>query len=173
MHRRIVLSLVMALLFSGTASAESQAWDVYYGPDQAFVNVIISGFESDTLHFVSAAGAIAVPQDSLHRIVKRNAAHPEIGILGMVAGTVIGGATAPRQTGLAALFSPVEIVGRALVGGLLGGVIGTVFGSSMGADKVYRLDEMSPEQKRKLLTRLFSHVRTGRRPVLCPTCPGE
>lgn len=173
MHRRIVLSLVMTCLLGGTASAEPQVWDVYYKSDQAFVNVIVTGFESDTLHLVTAAGAIAVPQDSLRRIVRRNEAHPEIGILGLVAGAVIGGATAPRQTGLAALFSPVEVMGRALVGGLLGGVLGIALGSSMGADKAYALDEMNPEQKRRLLARLFSHARTGRRPVLCPTCPAE
>ena len=79
--------------------------------------------------------------------------------MGFIAGGVVGGvlgyAISYRSEGL---FRYTTDDSPAIFGAFLGATIGGAIGAGAGADTKYRMDEMNPEAKKKLLKRLFPNA---------------
>ena len=98
---------------------------------------------------------IVLHQDSLRYVIRKNSSKFGIGfILGAIAGGIFGSATSQGS------HDPFSEVGRSIsvtLGIVVGGAIGGAIGSAQGADTRYQIDKLDSEQKRKLLSRLFSN----------------
>ncbi|HEX9739960.1 MAG TPA: hypothetical protein VGA29_04225 [Ignavibacteriaceae bacterium] len=156
MKFKIILFLIsISFYFLQTKTfAQPQLWEIYTISDQPFINVTVDKYESDSLYIKSAFQLIALHQDSIKYLIKRNESQFGLGFLiGAVLGGVLIGLTADENEGF---FSELWRGTATFFGIILGGAIGGIMGLAAGTDTKYNLEKLDSETKRVLLNRLFA-----------------
>ena len=152
MKSSVVPLLLEVFFLCQTASAQPQLWEVYSTSNQPFVNVTIERFESDSLYMKSMNQVLALHQDSIKYLVRRNKS--KFG-LGFLAGAVMGVAFMSGMSRGDGLFPDMARGSSIAMGVAIGGALGGAVGLGAGADTKYQIDKLNAEDKRKLLSRLF------------------
>ncbi len=147
--------VMLTVLFCGNVLAQPQLWDVFSTSNQPFVNVAVDRYESDSLYLKSMNQVIALHQDSVKYMFQKRSSKAGLGFL---IGAVAGGVAMNGISQSDGLFGDMFRVPSIAIGVAIGAGIGGAVGSSMGADRKYRMEKLSPEQKRELLSRLFPSV---------------
>lgn len=147
--------VILTVLLCGNASAQPQLWDVFSISNQPFVNVAIDRYESDSLYLKSMNQVIALHQDSVKYIFQKKSSKAGLGFL---IGAAAGGLAMNGISQGDGLFDGMFRTPSIALGVAIGAGIGGAIGASMGADTRYRMEKLNPEQKRKLLSRLFPPV---------------
>jgi hypothetical protein len=145
--------LFSIILLYNNIFAQPQLWEIYSTSNQPFVNVTVDKYESDSLYIKSMNLVFILHQDSIKYLLKSKESNFGLGFLfGAITGGIFGAASTSGSDGfLSGIGNGLSIVFGALVGGTLGGVIGL----AGGADEKYQIEKLNPEDKRKLLNRLF------------------
>lgn len=152
MKASVVPLLLGVFLFCQRAPAQPQLWEVYSTSNQPFVNVTIDRFESDSLYMKSMNQVLALYQDSIKYLVRRNAS--KFG-LGFLVGAAMGGIFLGGISHDDGLFPGLGRGSSIAIGVAIGGALGGAVGLGAGADTKYQIDKLDAEGKRKLLSRLF------------------
>ncbi len=152
MKSRVVPLLLGVFFLCQRASAQPQLWEVYSTSNQPFVNVTIERFESDSLYIKSMNQALALHQDSIKFLVRRNKS--KFG-LGFLAGAVMGGVFMNGMSHGDGLFPDMARGSSIAMGVVIGGALGGAVGLGAGADTKYDINKLNAEDKRKVLSRLF------------------
>lgn len=152
MNPRVKLLLACVFSLWETASAQPQLWEVYSISDQPFVNVTIDRFDADSLYMKSMTQVLALHQDSIKYVVRRN--ESKFG-LGFLFGAVVGGIMMGRTSDGHGLFPDMAHGTSIALGVAIGGALGGAVGLGAGTDTKYQIQKLDSEEKRKVLSRLF------------------
>jgi len=137
--------------------AQPQLWEIYSTSDQAYINVTIDKYESDSLYIKSMDHLFVLHQDSIKYLIRKKESNFGPGFLiGAIGGGIFGAVISSSSNEFYDLaFSDsgesLSIVSGAIIGGVLGGVVGL----ASGTDEKYQIEKYSTEFKRKILNRLF------------------
>ena len=102
MKSRVVLLLVVVFILCQRTAAQPQLWEIYSISNQPFVNVTIDRFESDSVYMKSMTQVLALHQDSIKYVVRKNKSKDGLGLL---VGAVMGGVLMNEMSGHNGLFS--------------------------------------------------------------------
>ena len=152
MKTLVAVMLIASCFISQPASAQPQLWDVYSTSNQPFVNVTIARFESDSLYIKALNQELALHQDSIKYLVRRNKSQFALGFL---VGAVLGGVAMNQMMQGDGPFSNLGRLSAIALGVAIGGGLGGAVGLGAGADTKYDLQKLSSEDRQKLLKRLF------------------
>lgn len=150
----ILFLFISSILLQNELFAQPQLWEIYSTSNQPFVNVVIEKYESDSLYLKSTNQLFIFHQDSVEYLIKKKDSNFGLGfLLGAVAGGILGATTSSNSDGF---FSGIGKGLSIVLGTVIGGVVGGVAGLISGADEKYYLSKLKPEDKTKLLKRLFN-----------------
>jgi len=146
--------IIFIVIISSTIYSQPELWEVYTISNQPYINVIIDKFEYDSLYLKTENRIIALHQDSIKYILKRNESHAGLGIiLGALAGGLVANKIKSDSDGW---FSDIGDFSSTIWGILIGGLVGGLIGTASGADTRYDIENMDYKTKHNLLLRLFN-----------------
>ena len=153
----IVFVLISINFLQNEIFAQPQLWEIYSTSDQAYINMTIDRYESDSLYIKSMDHLFVLSQDSIKYLIRKKESNFGMGFLiGAIGGSIFGAATSSSSNesydfGLSDSGESLSIVSGAVIGGILGGIVGL----ASGADDKYQIEKYSTEDKRKILNNLF------------------